>query len=247
MQSLDVSLRRHMASSVASHYSQTSIFSSCVASLFRRRDYFKYRSRDCFKMSSLSSYTIIVASVLICICQDFFKCTDLSFQLLGSPYYALLNFSSQDSCTSQDLAVNITAESASTSQENGASATYQNLTDEGNPVPGLSRGVVPHRSYYINTRPTASWYNKLQLIRPLAMEWLRNAWGNVDQSGHHTYDVMQRDQHVSSPYDKLHQTTERDVAESSAPTSSNLYNTLERPAAVLLPSRCQNASTTEDV
>ena len=46
------------------------------------------------------------------------------------------------------------------------------------------------------------------------MQWLRNAWGSVDQSGRHTYDVMQRDQYVISPYDKLHQTTERDVAES---------------------------------
>ena len=81
------------------------------------------------------------------------------------------------------------------------------------------------------------------------MQWLRNAWGNVDQSGRHTYDVMQRDEHVISPYDKLHQTTttQRDVAESNAPTSNNLYDTLERPEAVLLPSRCQDSSTTEDV
>jgi hypothetical protein len=27
----------------------------------------------------------------------------------------------------------------------------------------------------MNTRN--SWYDRLQLIRPLAMEWLRNAWG----------------------------------------------------------------------
>ena len=79
------------------------------------------------------------------------------------------------------------------------------------------------------------------------MAWLRNAWGNVDQSGHHVYDVMQRDQPVISAYDKLHQTTERDVAEGSAPTSGKLYDTLERPAADLLPSRCQDSSTTEDV
>ena len=166
----------------------------------------------------------------------------------GLPYYALLNFSSQNSRASQDLAVNNTSEEvASSSQENGASANYQNLTDEGNPEPGFSRGVALHRRDYINTRPTTSWYNKLQLIQPLAMEWLRNAWGNVDQSGRHVYDVMQRDEHVNSPYDKLNQTTERDVAESSSPTSSNLYDTLKWPAAVLLPSRCQDASTTEDV
>ena len=176
-----------------------------------------------------------------------FKALICHFNSLGSPFYALLNFASQNSPASQDLAVNNTSEEvASRLQGNGASANYQNLTGEGNPVPGFSRGVAPHRSNYINTRSTASWYNKLQLIRPLAMAWLRNAWGNVDQSGHHTYDVMQRDQHVISPYDKLHQTTEHDVAESSAPASSNLYNTLERPAAVLLPSRCQYSSTTED-
>ena len=168
-----------------------------------------------------------------------FKELVFHFNFAGSPFYALLNFSSRNSRGSQDLAVNNTSEGASTSQENGASANYQNLTAEGNPVPGLSRGVALHRSNYINTRPTAFWYNKLQLIRPLAMQWLRNAWGNVDQSGRHTYDVMQRDEHVISPYDKLHQTTERDVAESSAPASDNLYDTL--------PSRCQDASTTEDV
>ena len=169
------------------------------------------------------------------------------FNFLGSPFYALLNFTLQNSPASQDVTVNNTSEVASTSQENGASANYQNLTAGGNPVPGLSRGVVPHRSNYINTRSTASWYNKLQLIRPLAMDWLRNAWGNVDQSGCNIYDDMQRHEHVNSPYDKSHPTTERDLAESSAPASSNLYNTLERPAAVLLPSRCQDASTTENV
>ena len=176
-----------------------------------------------------------------------FKVLICHFNSLGSPFYALLNFASQNSCASQDLAVNNTSEEvASRLQENSASEVYQNMTDEGNPVPGFSRGVALHRSNYINTRNTATWYNKLQLIRPLAMDWLRNAWGNVDQSGCHTYDVMQRDQHVNSPYDKLHQTTERDLAESSAPASSNLYNTLERPAAVLLPSRRQDASTAED-
>ena len=115
-----------------------------------------------------------------------FKVLICYFDSLGYPYYALLNFSSHNSRTSQDLVVNNTSEEVtSTSQENSTSATYQNLTDEENPVPGLSRGVAIHRRDYINTRSTASWYNKLHLIRPLAMEWLRNAWGNVDQSGRH--------------------------------------------------------------
>ena len=168
------------------------------------------------------------------------------FNSVGSLYYALLNFSSQNSCASQDLAVDNTSEVASTSQEDGGSTNYQNLTDEGNPVPGFSRGVVRHKRNYINTRNTTTWYNKLQLIRPLAMAWLRNAWGNVDQSGRHTYDVMQRDQHVSSPYDKLHQTAEPSSAECQVPTSDNSYDTLER-STVLLPSRRQDPSSTEDV
>jgi hypothetical protein len=35
------------------------------------------------------------------------------------------------------------------------------------------------------------------------MEWLRNAWGNVDEFGRHVYDVMQRVRHVFVPYNKL--------------------------------------------
>jgi hypothetical protein len=79
------------------------------------------------------------------------------------------------------------------------------------------------------------------------MEWLRNAWGNVDQFGRHVYDVMQRVQRVFSPYDKLPKTQQRDSAESEVDTRENLYDTLQRPAAVLLPSTCQNAPTSADV
>jgi hypothetical protein len=156
---------------------------------------------------------------------------------LGSLYYASVRFSRQR--TSE--------EDARSSQESGTSAEYENLTSEGDPVPGPSRGVVPYQRDYMNTRPVRnSWYDRLQLIRPLAMEWLRNAWGNVDEFGRHVYDVMQRVIHVFVPYDKLGNLQQGDSAGSGV-ERNNTYSTLERPAAVLLPTGSENASTTENV
>ena len=137
-------------------------------------------------------------------------------------------------------------EVASSSQQTGTNAEYQNLTREGNPIPGLSRGVVCHRRDYMNTRPARnSWYDRLQLIRPIAIAWLRNAWGNVDEFGRHIYDVMQRVQHVFVPYDKLGNLREGDSAESGAERSVKTYDTMVKPTGVILPTRSENVSTTE--
>ena len=133
--------------------------------------------------------------------------------LIGSSYYALLNFLPRSSRALQDEVVNnISQEETNLSQQGSTGTTYENLTSDGNPIPGFSRGVAHYRRDYINTRSAQnSWYDKLQLIRPLAMEWLRNTWGNIDQFGRHVYDVMQHTQHVS-PYDRLSKTTEGDLA-----------------------------------
>ncbi|CAB4020157.1 Hypothetical predicted protein [Paramuricea clavata] len=165
-----------------------------------------------------------------------------------SSYYARLHILLQHSRGHQQLEGNITSqEVASLSQETGTSVQYENLTADGDPVPGLSRGVVLYRDY-MNTRPARnSWYDRLQLIRPLAMEWLRNAWGNVDNFGRHVYDVMQRVRHVPSPYDKLGSITQGDSSGSGMETSGSTYGTMERPAAIILPSGSENASTTENV
>ena len=62
-------------------------------------------------------------------------------------------------------------ERASTSQEAGTGAVYQNLTADGDPTPGHSRGVVNHEGVYVNTGPSrSSWYNRLQLFPPLALD-----------------------------------------------------------------------------
>ena len=135
-------------------------------------------------------------------------------------------------------------EDARPSEESGTSAEYENLTSEGEPVPGLSRGVVCYRGDYVNTRN--SWYDRLQLIRPFAMEWLRNAWGNVDEFGRHVYDVMQRVRHVFVPYNKLGNLQQGDSAGSGV-ERINTYSTMERPAAVILPTESENASTSENV
>jgi hypothetical protein len=124
---------------------------------------------------------------------------------------------------------------------------YGNMTSDGEPVPGLSRGVVPYQRDYVTTRPARnSWYDRLQLIRPLAMDWLRNAWGNVDEFGRHVYDVMQRVRHVFVPYDKLGNLPQGDAAGSGV-ERNNTYSTMKRPALVILPTESENASTTENV
>ena len=138
-------------------------------------------------------------------------------------------------------------EDARPSEESGASAEYGNLTSEGKPVPGLSRGVVRYQRDYVTTRPARnSWYDRLQLIRPLAMEWLRNAWGNVDEFGRHVYDVMQRVRHVFVPYNKLGNLPQGDSVGSGV-ERNNTYSTMERPAAVILPTESENASASENV
>ncbi len=138
-------------------------------------------------------------------------------------------------------------EVTSSSQQTGTNAEYQNLTSEGNPTPGLSRGVVCYRRDYMNTRSARnSSYDRLQLIRPIAIAWLRNTWGNVDEFGRHIYDVMQRVRHVFVPYNKLGNLREGDSAESGVVRSKKTYDTMERPAGVILPTRSENASTTEN-
>ena len=164
---------------------------------------------------------------------------------LGSLYYARLDFSSQHFHGSQQLEDNNTSEEEE--QESGTSAEYENVLIEGKPVPGLSRGVVPYQRDYVTTRPARnSWYDKLQLIRPFAMEWLRNAWGNVDEFGRHVYDVMQRVRHVFVPYHKLGNPPQGDSAGSGV-ERNNTYSTMKRPAAVILPTESENASTSENV
>ena len=163
---------------------------------------------------------------------------------LGSPDCIRMDFLSQHSRGSQQLEGNNTSgKVASSSQETGTTAQYQNLTADGKPVPISTRGVVPYQRDYMNKRPVRILsYDRLQLIRPLAIEWLRNAWGNVDEFGQHVYDIMQRVRHVFVPYDKC-LLSERNEVEKSNKT----YGTMERPPAVILPTGSENASTSENV
>ncbi|XP_028418725.1 uncharacterized protein LOC114544239, partial [Dendronephthya gigantea] len=120
---------------------------------------------------------------------------------------------------------------------------YGNLTPGGNPIPQHSRGVVLWRRDYINTHSSqSSWYDRLQLFPPLAVDWLRNAWGNVDESGHHVYDVLGRHvRNVFVPYDDLCFETNRAQGENA----TELYDTPERPSAVILPMEIASIPTTE--
>jgi hypothetical protein len=111
---------------------------------------------------------------------------------------------------------------------------------------GNSRRNEPLFLVSVDKLPTC-WYSRLQLIRPLATEWLRNAWGNVDEFGHHVYDVMQRVRHVFVPYNKLGNLRQGDLVGSGVGRSNNTYSTMKRPAAVILPTESENESTTENV
>ena len=181
-------------------------------------------------------------------------------------YYAVFRFSSQHSPDGeQHHGYNDTEEGASFLQENNTSVKlYENLTTEGNPAPGISRGVVPYRNDYLNTRPSRrSLYDRLQVFRPMAVEWLRNAWGNVDEFGNHVYDVMQHNvRQIFAPYDKLDRTGYKDSTGSdnlsrntleSSPLEnstgskteviSSTYDTLKRFPAVVLPTTGENEIT----
>ena len=135
-------------------------------------------------------------------------------------------------------------ERASTSQETGTGVVYQNLTADGDPIPGYSRAVVYREGKYVNRGPSrSSWYDRIQLFRPLAIDWLRNAWGNVDEDGHHVYDVMQRVRQIFVPYHKLGNTAQDDSSRTRVETSDSTYDTTERFPGVIV--QGETAPTTE--
>lgn len=144
----------------------------------------------------------------------------------------------------QQCGANATADLISL-EEIGTNARYQNLTTEGNPIPSLSRGIVPHRADYVNAHASRrSWYDRLHIIKPLAIEWLRNAWGNVDEFGRQVYDTLQSHaRRIFVPYDKLDNVVREDQAGTSE-TSNESYNRIEmkRSAPVILPIQSGNAS-----
>ena len=109
------------------------------------------------------------------------------------------------------------------------------MLSDGDPVPCHSRGIVAYERDYINRRN--SWYDKLLSIRPLAIDWLRNSWGNVDQFGRHVYDAMKQIQHIFVPYNKLRNVGEKALNKKGTESGSKAYDTMQRPPPVILPSR----------
>ena len=177
-------------------------------------------------------------------------------QFLSIPFYAIANFSAEGIRGQQQpqendvllpsVALVPSDERTSTSQETGTGVVYQNLTVDGNPTPGPVRGVVDNEGDYVNTRPSrSSWYDSLQLFRPLAIDWLRNAWGNVDENGHHVYDVMQRVKQIFVPYDKLANIAQDDSPERRMETSDLAYDTPERPPVMIAQCQEETAPMTE--
>ena len=82
--------------------------------------------------------------------------------------------------------------------------TYANLNKDGDPIPGACRGIIPYQQPYVNlTSLNRPYYTKLQLFSSITLDWLRNAWGQVDELGKHAYDALCRGMERLLPYDKL--------------------------------------------
>ena len=170
--------------------------------------------------------------------------------LLEFPHYAVLNFSLTNLFVRNREQLenngNSSEEVASSSQETGSPNEYENTLSDGTPVPAQTRGIVPYERDYKNT--SLSWYDKLQTIRPLAIDWLRNTWGNIDEFGRHVYDTIKRIPHIFATYDKIRNAARDDLNENGATSSSNTYDNMERLPPVTLPSRRESVlSATENV
>ena len=142
---------------------------------------------------------------------------------------------------------NTSEEVTSSSHETGSTNEYANMLGNGIPIPAHSRGIIPYEGDYFNSRN--SWYDKLRSIRPLAIDWLRNSWGNVDEFGRHVYDAMKRIRHIFVPYDKLKTVRRQALDGNAVRSSSSGYDTMERPPSVTLPSRSETvvSSATENI
>ena len=140
-----------------------------------------------------------------------------------------------------------TSEVPSSPQETDSANGYENTLNDGTPIPGHSRGIVHYERDYKNT--SLSWYDRLRSIQPLAVDWLRNTWGNVDESGRHIYDAMKRIPQTFVPYDKLRNLAGDNLNENGTTSSDNAYDTMERSPAVILPSRSEITAspTTENI
>ena len=117
------------------------------------------------------------------------------------------------------------------------------MLSDGDPDPCHSRGIVSYEKDYINRRN--SWYDKLRSVRSLAIDWLRNSWGNVDEFGRHVYDAMIRIQHIFAPYDKLRNVGEKALNEKGTNSGSDAYDTMQRPPPVILASRSEVAASSK--
>ena len=170
--------------------------------------------------------------------------------LLEFPHYAILNFALTNLFAQNREQLenngNSSEEVASSSQETGYPSEYENTLSGRTPIPAQTRGIVPYERDYKNT--SLSWYDKLQIIRPLAIDWLRNTWGNIDEFGRHVYDTIKRIHHIFAPYDKIRNAARDELNENGATSGSDTYDNLERLPPVTLPSRRESVlSATEHV
>ena len=126
----------------------------------------------------------------------FFVFIDILFLLIAYQPYATLSFDKLISMKTRQKPKDTVASDHPHS--------YANLNEDGEPLPGACRGIIPYQQPYINmTSLNRPYYAKLQLFSSITLQWLRNAWGQVDEMGKHVYDALCRGMGMSLPYDKL--------------------------------------------
>ena len=126
----------------------------------------------------------------------------LTVIFLTQPYWCFffVEFKPYATFDFHDLTVrpadNTGTDNSQTGNENLAAETgssqYQNLSGDGAPIPGITRGIISYQPHYSNSQLLMSneRYSKLQVISAIAINWMRNTWGQVDQLGRHVYDIL---------------------------------------------------------
>ena len=129
--------------------------------------------------------------------------------------------------------------------------TYGNLNENGEPLPGVSRGIIPYQQPYLNVPSLnrSPHYSKLQLFSSITLDWLRNTWGEVDELGKHVYNVLSHGMELLLPYDKLKKTkldSRRNQLGAIDKNGDAVYDKFDRRPAVLMPGDCVPSSSCEE-
>ena len=117
--------------------------------------------------------------------------------------------------------------------------SYANLNEDRQPLPGACRGIILYQKHYVNmTSLNKPYYAQIQLFSSITLDWLRNAWGQVDELGKHVYDALCRGMKLLLPYAKLEKIKDDSPRNHLGAIDENgyaEYDQFDHRPAVLLP------------